>query len=58
MIKIGDLIKLRNNDEEIDETLWEVLGFETKGGVDFITLMHPEVGGTFSFRKDSVVENE
>ena len=57
-MKIGDYVRFRNNEDEIDETLWEVVGFEVRGGFEFVRIKHPEVGGTFSFLKADVVEDE
>ena len=57
-MRVGDLVKFRNNDDEIDDTLWEVVGFEVRGGFDFVRVKHPEVGGIFSFFKKNVVEGE
>ena len=57
-MQIGDLVKVRDNYGEVDETLWEIVGFEVRGGFDFVRVKHPEVGGIFSFFKKNVVEDE
>ena len=55
-MKIGDYVKFSNNEGEIEETLWEVVGFEQRGKKIFVLIKHPTVGGRFSFPKDQVVE--
>jgi len=57
-MQIGDYVRFRNNEDEIDETLWEVVGFEVRGGFDWIRIKHPEIGGIFTFLKANVVEDE
>jgi hypothetical protein len=57
-MQIGDLVKVRDNYGDIGETLWEVVGFEVRGGFEFVRIKHPEVGGIFSFLKADVVEDE
>ena len=55
-MQVGDYVRFRNNDDEIDETLWEVVGFFTGGGFEFVRIKHPDIGGVFSFFKENVVE--
>ena len=55
-MKIGDLVRFRNNNDEVGETLWEIVGFSTGGGFDFVRIKHPDIGGVFSFSKEDVVE--
>ena len=55
-MKIGDKVKLKNNDGSTDQKLWKVLDFYKVCGVDFVKLKHPTIGGIFSFPKNIVVE--
>jgi hypothetical protein len=55
-MKTGNIVKLKKADGDIDETLWEIVGFKDVLGVTFVLLKHPELGGTFSFHKQSIVE--
>ena len=55
-MKIGDKVKLKNNDESTDQKLWKVLGFYEACGVDFVKLKHPTIRGVFSFPKSTVLE--
>ena len=57
-MQIGDLVKVRDNYGDIGETLWEVVGFEVRGGQDFVRVKHPEVGGVFSFHAKHIVEDK
>jgi hypothetical protein len=57
-MQVGDLVKVRDNYGDIGETLWEVVGFEVRGGQDFVRVKHPEVGGIFSFHAKHIVEDE
>ena len=55
-MKIGDYVRFNNNEGELEETLWEVVGFSTGGGFDWVNIKHPTIGGVFTFLKDDVVE--
>ena len=55
-MQIGDYVRFNNNEGDLEETLWEVVGFEERGGHTFVRIRHPEVGGIFSFLKQDVVE--
>jgi len=57
-MEIGDYVRFNNNEGDLEETLWEVVGFEVRGGFDFVKIKHPDsdVGGVFSFLKEDVVE--
>ena len=57
-MKIGDYVRFNNNEGELEETLWEVVGFEVRGGQDFVRVKHPEVGGVFSFHAKHIVEDK
>ena len=55
-MKIGDYVKFNNNEGDLEETLWEIVGFEERGGRAFVLIKHPTIGGRYSFPKDEVVE--
>ena len=55
-MRIGDYVKFNNNEGDLEETLWEIVGFEERGGRAFVLIKHPTVGGRYSFPKDEVVE--
>ena len=57
-MQVGDYVKFNNNEGDLEETLWEVVGFEERGGFTFVKIKHPhpDVGGVFSFLKEDVVE--
>ena len=57
-MNIGDLVRFRNNEDEIGETLWEIVGFFTGNGFDWVRIKHPTIGGIFTFLKDDIVEDE
>ena len=57
-MKIGDYVRFRNNEDEIDETLWEIVGFFTGNSFDWVRIKHPTIGGIFTFLKDDIVEDE
>lgn len=61
-MKIGDKIKFKAFCEytwqktEVDDTVWEIVGFEEKDTFEFVKVVHPNVGGVFSFYKEDVAE--
>ena len=55
-MKIGDYVRFSRLGDEIVEDLWEVIGFEERGGRAFVLIKHPTIGGRYSFPKDEVVE--
>ena len=55
-MQVGDYVKFNNNEGDLEETLWLVVGFEERGGLDFVLIKHPTIGGRYSFPKDDVVE--
>ena len=55
-MKIGDYVRFSRLGDEIVEDLWEVIGFEERGGRTFVLIKHPTIGGRYSFPKDEVVE--
>ena len=55
-MEIGDYVKFNNNEGDLEETLWEIVGFEERGGRAFVLIKHPTIGGRYSFPKDEVGE--
>ena len=55
-MRIGDYVKFNNNEGDLEETLWEIVGFEERGGHVFVLIKHPTIGGRYSFPKNDVVE--
>jgi hypothetical protein len=55
-MQVGDYVKFNNNEGDLEETLWEVVGFEERGGCVFVLIKHPTIGGRYSFPKNDVVE--
>ena len=54
-MQVGDYVKFNNNEGDLEETLWLVVGFEERCGRAFVFIKHPTIGGRYSFPKDEVV---
>ena len=46
-MRVGDYVKFNNNEGDLDETLWKVVGFEERGGRSFFLINHPTVVGIY-----------